>query len=322
MKEKEDNSSAIKIRLEILTLIPKRPKKISSTEIYQKLTALGYQRTERSIQRALTDLCEQFDQLECDDRAKPYAYCWKEKSVGLNLPMLNEAQSLVLRLAQQQLKLLLPHNVMASMEGFFTQANENLAYDADKKAAKEWLKKVAVAPTSQPLIPAKCSMEIFDQISSALYHNKMLKITYRNQANETHEAWVKPLAFVQQGASNYLVAQYEGQSDYRHLALHRFLAAEASTLSFDRPADFSLKKHMDDQRFGFGQGNKIRLRFKIEKAAGFHLTETPLSEDQHIELQGDYYQVEATVVESAMLDWWLAKFGEQIQQIERLPFEE
>ena len=43
---------------------------------------------------------------------------------------------------------------------------------AIKKSGAEWLNKVAIAPTSQPLLPAKINPEIFSQISTALYQNR------------------------------------------------------------------------------------------------------------------------------------------------------
>ena len=201
------------------------------------------------------------------------------------------------------------------MESFFKQAEYNLVYDSNKKSGSEWLNKVAIAPTSQPLLPAIIDDNIFAQISTALYQNKYLNVQYCNPSGKTHEAQVMPLALVQQGASSYLVVQYVDQK-VRHLALHRLLKAEVSTLTFIRPK-FDLKQYMAEQRFGFGQGKKIRLIFRIRKDVGFHLTETPLSTDQKIVELEDQYQIEATVVESEMLDWWVAKFGDDIEEISR-----
>ncbi|MFZ4534949.1 hypothetical protein [Propionivibrio sp.] len=49
----------------------------------------------------------------------------------------------------------------------------------------------------------------------------------------------------------------------------------------------------------------IRLNFSIENEAGLHLLESLLFADlQAVELD-DSYEITATVVDSAMLDWWL-----------------
>lgn len=61
----------------------------------------------------------------------------------------------------------------------------------------------------------------------------------------------------------------------------------------------------------------IRLSFNIEKEAGFHLLESPLSEDQQVVELDNSYQITATVVDSAMLEWWLRGFGEDICSVKR-----
>ncbi|HDR1021604.1 TPA: WYL domain-containing protein [Pasteurella multocida] len=313
---KEDKYTALSLQLEILRLIPKS-RKTSARELQKKLEEIGYKRDIRTIQRQLFSLCEQFKtELDCDGE-KPCGYRWKENCNGLGLPILTEHQSLVLMLAKNQLASLLPPNIMASMEPFFEQAKRNLLEDDAKKAGSEWLGKVAIVPTSQPLRPAKINQEFFTKISTALYQNKMLNIRYKNPQGKEHSAQIKPLALVQQGPSCYLVAQYEDNNIF-HLALHRFLDVEASTFTFQRPKDFNLKQYMNEARFGFGMGKKVRLTFHIDRLQGFYLLETPLSDDQKIiEENEDYYVLQATVVESAMLDGWIASYGEEIWNVKK-----
>jgi len=101
--------------------------------------------------------------------------------------------------------------------------------------------------------------------------------------------------------------------------LNRILSAKASTLSFERPKEFDLKKFDDDGRFGFGEGKRVRLTFSIDKGAGYHLLESRLSEDQtEVELE-DCYEISATVVDSAMLEWWLLGFGDAVWNTRRTP---
>lgn len=112
-----------------------------------------------------------------------------------------------------------------------------------------------------------------------------------------------PLGLVQQGPRLYLVCRYRGYDNERNLAQHRILSAEMSTLKFDRPKEFDLKKYYDDGRFGFGKGEKIRLTFRIERAAGLLLLEAPLSTDQQaVELDDGRLEITATLVDSAMLE--------------------
>ena len=63
----------------------------------------------------------------------------------------------------------------------------------------------------------------------------------------------------------------------------------------------------------------MSLSFEIEKDAGFHLLETPLAHDQRVkELPDGWLQVSATVVDSAMLQWWLRGFGEAVREVQKL----
>lgn len=114
-----------------------------------------------------------------------------------------------------------------------------------------------------------------------------------------------------------LVCRFEGYDNERNLALHRMHAAEAQLRSFHYPEDFDLARYEADGRFGYGDGARIQLRFCISKPAGLHLTEARLSEDQQVKEHPGHYAVEATVVDSAMLTWWLCGFGDEVWNVRR-----
>ena len=91
-------------------------------------------------------------------------------------------------------------------------------------------------------------------------------------------------------------------------------------MQFERP-NFNLKAYVESQKFGFSYGRKIRLTFRVDKAIGGFLTETPLSFDQTVKDCGSEYEISATVIESEMLNWWIAHFGENYQEIDRVYLE-
>ena len=222
-------------------------------------------------------------------------------------------------LAKAQLEHLLPPNVMASVQPFFVQAERKLVYEAEGKPEREWLGKIAVVPTSQPLLPPPTDKNVLDTIGRALYQNRWLDIYYRNQAGREHDRRVMPLALVQQGSVLYLVVQYDGYEDKRHLAVHRIRQARISTMTFQRPP-FDLAAYCNEARFGYGDGSKIRLTFSIRHGAGYHLTETKLAENQIIlEEDQEHYRIQAELVDSDLLDKWLLGFGDDIWDIEKIP---
>jgi predicted DNA-binding transcriptional regulator YafY len=317
MPKRPDPLETLQLALELLRRIPKG-RTITATELRLQLRDAGFEREPRSIQRLLETLTEFYD-IERDDSTKPYLYSWKENAKGLSLPGLSPQESLLLTLAQQQLSSLLPAKLVKSMEGFFNQARGQLDAKDTNQPEREWLEKVRVVSTTQPLLPPKVDDDVFQQVSNALYANQWLEVDYKNAANKKTSSKVMPLGLAQQGPRMYLVCRYEGYDNERCLALHRIISAKASTLTFGRPKDFNLKQFDDDGRFGYGDGTQISLSFRIDKEAGLHIVECPLSADQQVVELEDAYEITATVVDSAMLDWWLRGFGDAVSCVEKSP---
>lgn len=210
--------------LELLKRIP-RSRRISTTELCEQLRDSGWDRNVRTVQRQLDELCRHFD-IERDDRSKPYGYQWKANSSGLSILGLTEKESLVLALAQQHLRTLLPPAVMASMDPFFEQANARLAahphHASRDRAASHWLRKVRLVSSSQPLLVPEIDATVLDAVSSALWHDEWLDVTYRNSARKTSRGQVMPLGLAQQGERLYLVCRFPGT---RTTGLWRFTAS-------------------------------------------------------------------------------------------------
>lgn len=318
MARSGDPFETLHLSLELLRRIP-RGRKITASELHQQLKNAGFERDLRSIQRLLESLSARFD-IERDDRSKPYGYRWQDKAKPLAVPNLTPQESLLLQLAEEQLKNLLPQKVMKSMKGFFTQAKRNLGPDSSARLEREWANKVRVVAATQPLLPPTIAAGVLDAVSEALYNNHWLNISYQNAEGRKMQKQIMPLGLVQQGVSLYLVCRFEGYDDNRNLALHRIHSAEVSTLSFTRPA-FDLKQYDADGHFGFGDGKRVQLSFRITRTAGNHLLETPLSQDQQAEAKGDYLDITATVVDSAMLQWWLNGFGNAVSHVLRKPIQ-
>lgn len=316
MPRRPDSLETLQLSLELLRRIPKG-RTVTAPELHQQLAEAGYDRDMRTVQRLLETLSEVYE-IERDDSTKPYRYRWKEFAKGLSLPSLSAQESLMLMLAEQHLSSLLPAKLMKSMEGFFAQARSQLG-DKGTQREREWLEKVRVVSTSQPLLPPKVDSAVFEQVSNALYGDQWLEVDYKNAAGKRTSARVMPLGLAQQEARMYLVCRFDGYDNERSLAMHRIHAARASNFTFQRPKEFDLKRYDDDGRFGYGEGEHIRLRFHIEKEAGFHLLESPLSADQQVTELDDNYEITATVVDSAMLEWWLRGFGGAVSDVSKEP---
>ena len=317
MAKRSDTLETVLLAVELMRRIP-RGRKVTAGELHQQLKDAGIERELRTIQRQLEMLSEHFE-IERDDRSKPYGYRWLEQAKALAMPNLTPQESLLLQLAEEHLKNLLPPRLMKSMDAFFSQARRNLGPESSARLEREWPGKVRVVATSQPLLPPKIVAGVFEAVSEALYSNHWLTLDYQNSAGKRRSITVMPLGLAQQGPRLYLVCRFDGFNNERSLALHRIRKAEASTLTFERPAEFDLQKYDDDGRFGFGEGHRVQLRFRITKDAGLHLTESPLSTDQqYVEAQDGWLEIIATVVDSAMLDWWLRGFGKAVTNIQKI----
>ena len=302
--------------LALLRRIP-RGRKVTAKELREALAAEGFERDERSIQRLLKSLSVEFG-IDRDERSIPYGYEWKGPSAGFMLPALSKQESLMLMLAEQQLRPLLPPSVMQSMNGFFEQARANLAPHQNATLEKQWLQKVRVVSETQPLLPPQIAEGVLEQTSQALYNNQWLELDYTNAKEERKQHRVMPLGLAQQGPRIYLVCRFDGYNNERSMALHRVHSAKASTLTFERP-DFDLARYDADGRFAIANGERIRLSFVIDKAPGKHLLESRLSEDQtHTETDTNY-RITATVVQTLLLDLWLLSFGGQIRDVQKTP---
>ena len=195
MAKRSDTKETVLLALELLRRIP-RNRKVSASELHEQLAGQGINRDIRTIQRQMEMLSDHFD-IERDDRNKPYGYKWKERAEGLALPMLTEHESLLLTLAEQHLRNLLPASLMKSMEGFFFQARTNLGPHANSKREREWLSKVRVVSTTQPLLPPKINAGVFEEVSNALYGNRWLNLDYKNAAGKRSNVEVMPLGLAQ-----------------------------------------------------------------------------------------------------------------------------
>lgn len=306
MPRRPDTLETVTLALELLKRIP-RHRKVSASELHEQLPA-NLARDLRTVQRQLAMLVEHFD-IERDETNKPYGYRWKERGAALSIPTLSEQESLLLALAEVHLKNLLPASVMKSMAGFFSQAHRQLGAPGGAANNREWLGKVRVVSETQPLLPPKIAPGVFDAVSQGLYLNRWLDLDYRNAEGHRSNIRVMPLGLVQQGPRLYLVCRYEGYDGERSLALHRMTKAAVTSVDFRRPSGFSLQRFDEDGQFGFGEGKRIKLVFRIDRAAGQHLLETPLSADQQVRSRGDALEIEASVVLSARLKWWLRGYG-------------
>ena len=312
MPERPSNLETTQLTIELLKRIS-RTRRQTARDFQKQLAQAGIQRDLRTVQRHLDLLCQHFG-IDRDDSSKPYGYCWKEQSAGFTVPGMTPKDALLLSLAYEHMRNLLPQAVMKSMRGFFEQAESRLKDGSNATLERQWLGKVRVVSTSQPLLPSPIRPGVLEEVSQALFANTYLEVDYGNAKGKRSKHDVLPLGLAQQGPSLYLVVKYRDHEDLRILALHRIRSAKASTLTFERPP-FDLKDFDDGAGFGLKKGDPVRLGFTITRSAGLHMLETRLSTDQQVEELSEHFRVTATVVDSEWLWRWVRAFGLAISDV-------
>jgi predicted DNA-binding transcriptional regulator YafY len=313
------NLETVRLAMELMRRIP-RNRKVTAAELQQQLADVGIVRDVRTIRRQLEMLAGNFG-IE-RETTRPMGYSRKDRACGLSVVSMNENEALLLMLARQHMAALLPPSLMKAMDTFFNEARRQLDPFGDDQPAQQWLSKVRVVGESVRLIPPKLAAGVLETVSQALYANQWLELRYRNAEGRVSDNRVMPLGLAQQGPRLYLVCRYEGEAKDRSLALHRIQSVRATTLVFKRPRKFNLARFDGEGRFAFGDGTRVQLSFRIARAAGEQLFETPLSLDQTVQEEGDWLLVQATVVQSLQIDRWLYGFGPQIADVRKLPLEQ
>lgn len=155
---------------------------------------------------------------------------------------------------------------------------------------------------------------MLETVQDALLADRQLEVEYRKfDAEESSKLTLHPLGLVQRGPAIYLVATAFDYQDVRLYALHRFQAATKTGNPVKLPESFTLDAHISGGALQFGNGSTLRLEAALSDGLAQILRETPLSEDQQIEVQDGVINLTATVADSWQLRWWILSQGDGIE---------
>lgn len=295
---------------------------LTISKIQKKLSNIGIQRSERTLQRKINDIREYY--LDVSDSEKAWKIQLKKNLGQINFGCLTRSESFLLTLAYKQLDSMLPASLKIALQSLFTQASFVFNNNPQAILDRQWVDKIYAANPTQPLIPAENNPGVLDDVTEALYKNNYLKVIYKNKIGEVREGDVMPLALVQQGNKMLLVCccnqwsnQNENKSIYWNLMLHRIQSTKIlENHSFIRPAEFNVKEYEAKGGFGVGYGEMIRLKFDMKRHLALSLLETKLSSDQTHECNDkEWITIKATVADNFILNHWLNGFGSDVKNI-------
>lgn len=314
-------SLALRRSLELLGAIPSSGSGSTPQELRRALLSTGYELTERSIQRDLLTLREQFPALECDDSTKPHRWRWssavtKSAVAGMSTP---EALSLVL--VRQHLQAALPASMLDNFTPLFERAEAQLNRLGPRDGPRTWLQKLRVLPSGLGTGPApEPAADAARAVSEALLHERQLRIDYQRGAGGPTQSYeIAPLGLVLRGGVRYLVGVI-ARGQHRYFALHRMRHAEVLPSPARLPAELRLDDVLAQSGGQFGvapDAPPIQLVLRCDAELAAVLQEAPLAADQKLDAESDgRTRVSVTLPAGWELRWWLLGHVEQIEVCE------
>lgn len=309
------DTQTLKRQWTMLRSIPRYPSKITASELTAKLVDEQFSVSKRTVERDLIELSRSFP-LTLDDRNKPYGWSWLREAPSFDLPGLSGHESLMLAMAEDYLKELLPSITNEVLAPHFNAARRALKEQYNSKNISNWLLKVRSVNANQPLISPKTSLKIQKIVTDGLLTEKQLNITYQKLGeNELQEYRIHPLALVNRGNLSYLMVRFYDYQDIRLLAMHRIKSAEILSDLAIIPNNFNLDQEIAKGRLSFGDGEMIEVTLEFIREVGEYFLETPMSEDQSQIVNDDTILITGTVADTPQLHWWILSLGAGVKVI-------
>lgn len=302
--------------LEMLKLIPHSPPGISTLELENDLSELGFDVSRRTIQRDLDKLSLVFPLIcQQDGKTNLWQFTLREAH-HLFLPGMDHRTALTLKLAEEHLKPFIPQQLMCFLAPLFPEADKTLQQHPSR--LNKWLDKTRSMSLGLPRIAPKICGQVWDVISSAVVDEQQCYVTYHSQNNQAPKSYkISPLGIVIRGSVTYLLAVYDGYSDIRQMAMHRFESAKALPEDAFSPEHFDIDNYIEEGHFGILlEENLIRLKLSVSPSLARLLVEAPLAEDQIVNESDTDIHLTCTIPESADLYKWLLSHGMDIKILE------
>ena len=308
-------SDTILRQMNMLQLIPRYPRKVTTANVRDDLNDSGYEASLRTIQRDLQELSRVFPIIS-DERNSPFGWSWEKDAQGYESPAMDPIQALTFSLAAQYLEPLMPKANFKSVEDFFARA-ESVLTGNEKSKLHKWRKRVKVIPENIRFKEPKINLEIRQKLYQAVYEGIQIKALYRKRGNTiSDERHMHPLGIVVKGSMHYLICMMdEDPNEPRYLPLQRFEKVELLDEASKESKNFDLDQFIHKNNLGFAYSSDLYTFEAIfDKTMAFHLLETPLNDTQIIEeLDGNRLKVKARIPDTLQFEQWLMSFGSDVE---------
>jgi predicted DNA-binding transcriptional regulator YafY len=297
----------------MLRAVPRLPRKLTAAELKQHLADEGFDVSKRTVERDLVNLSTVFS-LVCDEAASGSGWSWTREAPAFDVPGMDPEAALTLAIVERFARDLLPRSALHRLAPQFKTAAGILEQLPEGAGPRVWPARVRTLSRSLELQPPEVSEAVIEAVYRALLEGRQLRGEYRPRthggAPQTYDV-IHPLGLVFRDQVAYLVATLWNYADVRQLALHRFASAEVLDEERAEPNGFDLDRYIEEGHFHIREsGDLLHLRVRLDRAAAYHLQETPLTNDQVVtELDDGQLELAASVRDTLQLRWWLLGFG-------------
>ncbi|WP_169721092.1 helix-turn-helix transcriptional regulator [Chitinibacter tainanensis] len=293
----------------LLEALPEKQPGFNNARLCAWLSSCALEMSLRQLQRYLCDL-EQVGWVSRERHGKEDR--WIRVHRGTKLIGFSRERAFALQLIQHKLQHLVPEQILNALKEEFQLASDTLRIHYPNE--RNWMGKIGEVP---PLLqPANIPISVFGVVAEALLENKWLLVDYTNKQDLRRERKLMPLAIASKDGIYYLIARYGDSVENRQFRIDRIHCAQMLDEQFIPPDDFQLQDYLDEGFFNYPTGQVIELELIMDVAAAYHLSATPLSENQMLVTLGDgKVLVKAAVRESQRLIWWILGFGDLVRVI-------
>ena len=308
--------STISRSLRILSYIPRYPRRVSTPEIWRKVTDGDDAITLRSIQRSLIDLSVEFG-LSSEQEGRTQYWFWPKDFGRLDIPGLTPEQALIFHLAKAYLEPALPKTYINELGSFFERADTILSTGSTK--ASFWKKRVRVIQRGPSLYVPVVKSDIAQVLHEALLSGKRALLQYKKRGEEKPREYEVSLhGIVAKDGLVYAIVTFWEYKELHQIVFHRVAQATLLDTAAHALKGFDIDQYLqNDQPFAYPvETSLINLQMKVAPHIAFHLEERPLSLNQsQKKLPTDWVEINAKVPNTEELRWWLLGFGEGIEVI-------
>lgn len=306
---KKNNKDTLLRHWHLLRALPSKGPGITTREITDYLTTLGYATDIRTTQRDLVKL-KQVMAIECNNKGKPYGWHW-QAGMGGDIPALDISDALTLHLLGNRLQTLVPESMMSVFKGRIDKARNQL-----KQQSGNWQNKVGISEETLGYIGPRLDAEIFENLKNALINNHQIQVKYQSlQEPQAKDLILHPLALVLRGVRTYLIARTHDAKtdDVMPYAAHRFKMVRVLTHKQAKRKNFKLKECLDSDLMQFGVAEPMDLQLKLDAVMYKILQETPLAKNQQLTPREDGGLLDIRIRDSWSLKWWILSKSEHVE---------